>query len=606
MKLPAALALLALVPPLALAAGSAVPEAWAGPQRPRAANPQPQAQVAVLGYGRIGADGLPLAEFVRQMNYLRSSGMTPLSLEELLAWKRGEITLPAHSVLITFDEAGQDLAEAAIPLLQAYDFPFLLFVDAHNLQSSPGYLTPKQLQQAVAAGASLGSHTMTRPGRRQWQQSGLSGRQAGERLVASEMERPAAAIRALAGSCEAFSYPGGYADPLMLGHMVACGYRVAFSRMDGKVSADSPAYMLHRYMVGTRADFARAVHFGGAAELPRVLAEVEGQSSELPPGLQPVAGNGLADDDFAEDVELDSVPCASNSALARRAPGGDWVTTSFQAPLVPREQTRVAVLGYHNFSNTRRVTDMLMRTAEFCTQMQYIRDAGLSVISMQDFLEWKHGSRQLPERCVLITIDDGWKSVYTDAYPVLKAYGYPFTLFLYTRYINVQGDSLTHARIREMAENGATIGSHSSNHLYPRNWRRLNKDEAAYAAQVAREIGDSRTRLQGLFGNCSTYCYPGGYNTPPMLEGLATAGYAAAFTVLEAKVGLDEPDYLVHRYMVLGTEPRVFRRAVNFDGEEGVAPVREGIQAAEGRAREFFPQAFEGLQAAPAPARRKK
>lgn len=39
---------------------------------------------------------------------------------------------------------------------------------------------------------------------------------------------------------------------------------------------------------------------------------------------------------------------------------------------------------------------------------------------MKDFLDWKLGDKQLPAKCVLITIDDGWKSVYTDAYPILR------------------------------------------------------------------------------------------------------------------------------------------------------------------------------------------
>lgn len=47
---------------------------------------------------------------------------------------------------------------------------------------------------------------------------------------------------------------------------------------------------------------------------------------------------------------------------------------------------------------------------------------------MKEFLEWKLGDRQLPAKCVMITIDDGWKSVYTDAYPILKETGFPFTI----------------------------------------------------------------------------------------------------------------------------------------------------------------------------------
>lgn len=285
--------------------------------------------------------------------------------------------------------------------------------------------------------------------------------------------------------------------------------------------------------------------------------------------------------------------------LGRRTPDGDWVTSRFEQPLVPREETRVAVLGYHNFSNSKRPTEMLMRTAEFCQQMQYIRDAGIAVISMQDFLEWRHGSRMLPARCVLITIDDGWKSVYTDAFPVLRAYGYPFTLFLYTRYINVRGASMTHEMIREMIQHGATIGSHSSNHLYPRDWKRLEAKPDAYHAQVVREIQTSGEKLRKLYGRCSTYCYPGGYHTPRMQAMLQQAGYSAAFTVLESKVECQEPAYEVHRYMVFGVNKEIFRRGVNFDGVPGVQPTREGIAAAEAPAKAFFPKAFEGIVESP-------
>ncbi len=270
------------------------------------------------------------------------------------------------------------------------------------------------------------------------------------------------------------------------------------------------------------------------------------------------------------------------------------MSAQFKQPLVPREQTRVAVLGYHNFSKTRPCTDMRMSTADFCRQMQFLKDSDICVISMQDFLEWRHGQRCLPERCVLITIDDGWKSVYSEAYPVLRAYGYPFTLFLYTRYINVQGDSMTTAQIQEMMANGATIGSHSSNHLYPSKWRRYNQASSEYAAQLRTELVDSRTRLMDMFGNCSTYCYPGGYNTQPMIDTLREAGYQAAFTVLERKVECEEEPFLVHRYMVFGTDHEIFRRAVNFDGEAGVVPTRAAIAAAEAPARAFFPAAFEG------------
>ena len=67
----------------------------------------------------------------------------------------------------------------------------------------------------------------------------------------------------------------------------------------------------------------------------------------------------------------------------------------------------------------------------------------------------------------------------------------------------------------------------------------------------------------------------------------------AAFTVLEKKVTTLEDPLQVHRYMVFGTDPRIFRRAVNFDDIPGIKPTAQGIMEARERAMAFFPQAFE-------------
>ena len=239
---------------------------------------------------------------------------------------------------------------------------------------------------------------------------------------------------------------------------------------------------------------------------------------------------------------------------------------------VERDQTRVAVLGYHNFSKTAPVTEMLMRTDEFRKQMEYIRKSDLTVISMQEFLEWRFGARKLPAKCVLITMDDGWRSVYTEAYPILKEYGYPFHLFLYTHYLSGRGDSMSpvenHAlpdMIKEMMRHGASIGSHSVSHLYPKDWKsREPQNSPAYTALIDQEFGLSQKRLTNLFGSVNTYCYPGGYVTPAMLERIPGYGYVAAFTVLPGKVTDTEDPFQIHRYMVFGTDPGIFASAMDF------------------------------------------
>ncbi len=574
--------------------------------------PREETTVTVLGYGSIGhgTGQLTPEAFGRQMLSLKASGLYPISLADMVEWRAGAKQLPAHCVLLTFDEARDSLYRHAFPVLKQCGFPFVVFVEGKNLSGTEDYLGQEKLHEMQQSGAEIGSHSMQRRPAAEWKREELENPMGGQAMAEEEIGESARLIRQAYGSCIAFSYPDGYSDVLMMRNMTPFGYKLAFSQKAGKVSADSPAYLLPRHMVIDDASFVAALPPTPAAALAATPA------TETEPATQPsteeqtgyiTSIEELADDDVAEEVEEPTVVIgtegvqATCGVLGKRTPQSDWISTSFKAPLVPRHQTRVAVLGYHNFSNSKPVSEMRMRTAEFCQQMQYLKDSGISIITMQDFLEWRHGQRCLPARCVLITIDDGWKSVYTDAYPVLKAYGFPYTLFLYTRYINVHGDSMTTAQIKEMMDNGATIGSHSTNHLYPSSWKKYAQDSPDYAYYVQREIPDSGARLKAMFGNCSTYCYPGGYHTPPMIAALQASPFQAAFTVIEKKVTCEEDPYLVHRYMVFGIDPRIFRRAVNFDGEAGIQPTRQGIKEAEARARAFFPKAFEGVaEAAPA------
>lgn len=246
----------------------------------------------------------------------------------------------------------------------------------------------------------------------------------------------------------------------------------------------------------------------------------------------------------------------------------------FRGDLVAKEKTRVAVLGYHNFSETKSPTRMLLRTSELRKQMETIRQNGYTVISMQEFLEWRLGERLLPEKCVLITLDDGWRSVYTDAYPIFKEYGYPFHLFLYTEYLSGLGDSMTPEMIQEMQQNGASVGSHSASHPYPSDWKKeQKKGEQAYNQKLDREIGDTRHKLGGMFGPINTYCYPGGYNDAAMHAKLQEHGYSAAFTVLPGKVDSRENVLTIDRYMILGTDHSVFEDAMDFTA----VAVNEGL-----------------------------
>ncbi len=243
-------------------------------------------------------------------------------------------------------------------------------------------------------------------------------------------------------------------------------------------------------------------------------------------------------------------------------------------PSIPDDGIRVAILGYHEFSENQTETAMRIRTSKFRKQMEVIQQLGLTVISLDDFMAWKSGERQIPEKSILLTLDDGWKSVYTDAFPILKEFGYPFTLYLYKNYVDGGGKALTTPMIEEMLKSGATIGSHSVSHPLPsivKNHR--NKGPEAYDTFLRRELGESKRFLETKFKQpVPTYAFPGGFFTEEMLSLGEEFGYTHMFTVQPGKVKRSSPNNALPRYMILGNYDRIFEFATTFrDGSTAAA-----------------------------------
>src|ERR1700758_4864042 len=105
------------------------------------------------------------------------------------------------------------------------------------------------------------------------------------------------------------------------------------------------------------------------------------------------------------------------------------------APTPPRKVTKpvvdqtaqVLVFGWHRFVDKVKRPDTEITPQDFEKQMQELKDRGITVIGMQDLLAWKRSEKNIPPRCAVLTLDDGWKSQYEVGWPILKKFGYPFT-----------------------------------------------------------------------------------------------------------------------------------------------------------------------------------
>jgi len=233
---------------------------------------------------------------------------------------------------------------------------------------------------------------------------------------------------------------------------------------------------------------------------------------------------------------------------------------------------------------------MKIQVRKFRAQMQALKDTKIPVISMKDYLAWRRGEKFIPDTCVVITIDDGWKAVYTLAYPVLKEFGYPFSVYLYKNYIGVGGDSLTPDQIREMMEHGCEVASHSVSHSDMTD--RKGKSDAQYEEFLRDEIGESMRYLKENFGEAvlPVFAYPYGKYNQQVQDLVKEYGYEIAVTVSPKKATYEQSSLELGRYIIHGDNDLNINVAMSFRGASALAasnlmsapaPTAEG-QAAEG------------------------
>lgn len=101
------------------------------------------------------------------------------------------------------------------------------------------------------------------------------------------------------------------------------------------------------------------------------------------------------------------------------------------------KQQQVAVLVYHNIvlnEEDKNGDKDCLTTEEFEIQMKYLKESGYQTITANDFYEWKENKKEIPEKSVLITFDDGFYSFKYLVQPILEKYNYNALCFLIGSY----------------------------------------------------------------------------------------------------------------------------------------------------------------------------
>ena len=277
---------------------------------------------------------------------------------------------------------------------------------------------------------------------------------------------------------------------------------------------------------------------------------------------------------FPDFVAIIALPGDTFSSLAAKYlndPSLDWFISEFndvtslrpgQELIIPlhdyekggvslRGYQTVPVLTYHKFS--RNNTDnMTVSERSFEEQMRFLKKNGYHVVSLDEFFDFRDFRAQLPKKSVVITIDDGWRSTYDIAFPILKKYGYPATLFIYTDFILKSKNTLDWALLAELSSNGIDIQSHTKSH---RNLNRRDEQESfrEYFDSVRKELTESAEIIKKRLNKDVTYlAYPYGDTNPLIIALLVKLGYKGALTVNRGSNPFFTDNYRINRSMIYG------------------------------------------------------
>lgn len=189
--------------------------------------------------------------------------------------------------------------------------------------------------------------------------------------------------------------------------------------------------------------------------------------------------------------------------------------------------SHAVILMYHHFGEDT-LPSTSVRLAQLDAQLQYLEDESFTVWPLSRLVKAIIEKTSIPENTVVITIDDAWKSVYTEAFPRFKKRGWPFTVFVSTDQIDRHYQSnMTWNQMREMQQFGAEFANHSRHHNSMIQAKHESFSE--WRQRVIKDLNHAQKRLESELGEPSAaiklFSYPFGDYSEPLANLIKEMGY---------------------------------------------------------------------------------
>ncbi len=213
------------------------------------------------------------------------------------------------------------------------------------------------------------------------------------------------------------------------------------------------------------------------------------------------------------------------------------------------------IICYHRINNSKDSYLRPTKVSDFERQMRYISELFNPVPLEQVMMHFRNKTPLRP-RSIAVTFDDGYCDNYENAFPILKRYGIPATIFLTTSYIG-NGEiprwdkghyddektlMLSWKQVREMNDNGISFGSHTLTHPF---LTRISQHQAEEEIRLSKEIIEQQTARP-----VTSLAYPSG-DFSPEIEAIAEeSGYLSAVTTLPGYNNTGDDVYALKRNII--------------------------------------------------------
>lgn len=189
--------------------------------------------------------------------------------------------------------------------------------------------------------------------------------------------------------------------------------------------------------------------------------------------------------------------------------------------------SHAVILMYHHFGEDT-LPSTSVRLAQLDAQLQYLADENFTIWPLSRLVKAIIEKTPIPENTVVITIDDAWKSIYTEAFPRFKKRGWPFTVFVSTDQIDRHYQSnMTWNQMREMQQFGAEFANHSRHHNSMIQAKHESFSE--WRQRVIKDLNHAQKRLESELGEHSAgiklFSYPFGDYSEPLANLIREMGY---------------------------------------------------------------------------------